>query len=787
MSEIKSKEGDFFHIKDLLVLFMQHWYWFAASIVVCVLAALVYIAITPPTFTRSATMLIKNDSKNNSGTSGGAEALSEFGLLKSNTDVKTEVHVFKSPQLMEDVVRRLKLNDNYRVKFRNIRFVDLYDSTPILVRTDSLLRNAELEFSIRLLPSGEVALTDININGERSEEEVTGKLSEAIKLSQGVVTIQPTALYSDRQVGKDIYFAKNAVRDVAEACSEHLSVNVSEDDAPIIQLSYVDINPQRAEDLLNALISIYNENWIKDKNQITASTSEFINERLKVIEAELGHVDENISDFKSRNLLPDLNAVSGMYLTQSSNNTSQLTILQNQLSMARYIRSYMNDATGKNRLLPANTGIDNAGIEGQIEKYNGLLLQKNNLAANSSEQNPVVVDLNRNLVFLKDAIMSSIDDYISTLNIQLGNVRREEKLTNQKIASNPNQAKYLLNVERQQKVKEELYLFLLQKREENELAQTFTAHNTKIINPPGGDVDPTAPRKKVVLVASFVIGLLLPGVILFLKESFNTLIREKKDLEVLNLPFLGEIPNVGKKAKGKESEAQRVVAVVEDKNRNVVNEAFRNIRTNIDFMRPRGGIGTVIMVTSLTPGSGKTFTSLNTALSMAIKGARTIVLDVDLRKASLSTVVNSPSKGITNYLNGSVENWQEVVCKGEVHPHLDLMPVGKIPPNPSELLIGTRFADLIEQLKQQYDYVFLDCPPALIVTDTSIIGPVCDLTMFVVRVGLVDKRSLPEIEQIHSGGQIRNMSLILNGLDFTKGKYGYHRYGYQRYGYGNEE
>lgn len=787
MSEIKSKEGDFFHIKDLLVLFMQHWYWFAASIVVCVLAALVYIAITPPTFTRSATMLIKNDSKNNSGTSGGAEALSEFGLLKSNTDVKTEVHVFKSPQLMEDVVRRLKLNDNYRVKFRNIRFVDLYDSTPILVRTDSLLRNAELEFSIRLLPSGEVALTDININGERSEEEVTGKLSEAIKLSQGVVTIQPTALYSDRQVGKDIYFAKNAIRDVAEACSEHLSVNVSEDDAPIIQLSYVDINPQRAEDLLNALISIYNENWIKDKNQITASTSEFINERLKVIEAELGHVDENISDFKSRNLLPDLNAVSGMYLTQSSNNTSQLTILQNQLSMARYIRSYMNDATGKNRLLPANTGIDNAGIEGQIEKYNGLLLQKNNLAANSSEQNPVVVDLNRNLVFLKDAIMSSIDDYISTLNIQLGNVRREEKLTNQKIASNPNQAKYLLNVERQQKVKEELYLFLLQKREENELAQTFTAHNTKIINPPGGDVDPTAPRKKVVLVASFVIGLLLPGVILFLKESFNTLIREKKDLEVLNLPFLGEIPNVGKKTKGKESEAQRVVAVVEDKNRNVVNEAFRNIRTNIDFMRPRGGIGTVIMVTSLTPGSGKTFTSLNTALSMAIKGARTIVLDVDLRKASLSTVVNSPSKGITNYLNGSVENWQEVVCKGEVHPHLDLMPVGKIPPNPSELLIGTRFADLIEQLKQQYDYVFLDCPPALIVTDTSIIGPVCDLTMFVVRVGLVDKRSLPEIEQIHSGGQIRNMSLILNGLDFTKGKYGYHRYGYQRYGYGNEE
>lgn len=780
MSKLKKTSDTPVHIKDLLYLFLLRWYWFVISVLVCVSVVIVYIAVTPPTYTRHATVLIKGSTKSGSVSSGKNDALNELGLFMSNVDVKTEAHVFKSPQLMEIVVGRLKLEKDYRTKFKKIRYVDLYDSTPVIIENDSLLNTAVMSFTVKFLPSRKLLLSDIIVDGVPVEGEVRGKLSEPIALGHGTITVIPTVFY--RETDSDIYFTKHPVKVVANQCKNLLNVSVSDDETPIIQLSYVDVNPQRAEDILNMLISVYNENLIKDKNQMTASTSEFINDRLKVIESELGSIDNDISDYKSKNLLPDLNAVSGMYLTQSSNNSSRLLILQNQLSMAYYIQSYMNDATRKNRLLPANTGIDNGGIEGQIDQYNTILLQKNNLVANSTEKNPVVVDMNQTLGFLREAILNSVHDYISKLNIQLNNVRKEEKITNQKIASNPNQAKHLLIVERQQKVKEELYLFLLQKREENELAQIFTAHNTKIVNSPGGSADPTAPRKKNLLLGALCIGLLVPGIILFFRESLNTLIRDQKDLESLDLPFLGEIPNISKSKKYRETNEQKVAVVVEDKNRNVINEAFRNISTTIDFMRLRTDFGTVIMVTSLNPGNGKTFTSINTALSMAIKGERVIVLDADLRKVSLSSLLRSPQKGITDYLAGNVDSWSDLICKGEVHPKLDVLPVGKLPPNPSELLMSERFIKLINQLKQEYNYVFLDCPPAMVVTDTSIVGPMCDLTMFVIRAGAVDKRALPNIEQIYLKGQIKNMAIVLNGIDLDS--FHYRKYGYGRYEYG---
>lgn len=792
MSDIKKQGEDFIDIQELFWLFLRRWRWFAVSIVICLAIAFTYTVITPPTYTRSASILIKDDD-NKGASASGMESFADMGLFKQNTDAQSEVYILKSPQLMEKVIERLKINYNYRIKFKGVRFVDLYDITPVVVKLDSINESRELSFDITLLPSKKISLSNFILDKEPLYFSVDGHMSEILTTPCGNIAVYPTAGYVPAYIDETILFSKQPIKTLAKDYSKTLMVSIPEKDVPVISLSFIDSSIQRAEDVLATVISVYNENWVKDKNQITSSTSQFITERLSVIEDELGNVDDNISTFKSDNLIPDVTAVSQLYLTQSGTNTTQLTALQNQLSMARYIRAYMNhEGTDKNQLIPANTGIDNSAIENQIDKFNTILLQKNNLIANSSEQNPVVADMVKSLSSMREMILRSIDDYVSTLNIQINNSKQQQNSTNRKIASSPNQAKYLLSVERQQKVKEALYLFLLQKREENELSQTFTAYNTKVINLPDGDENPTAPRRGILLLAALVIGILLPAITLFVKESFNTIVREKKDIDSLNIPFVGEIPRLDKPKKrrlfGKKvEEPAEVMVVVEPQNRNIINEAFRSIRTNIDFMCPKIDKGVVIMTTSLNPGSGKTFTSINNALSMVMKGARTIIIDVDLRRASLSTVVDSPKNGISNYLNGSINNIDDLIIKGALNSSLDFLPVGKIPPNPSELLLGERFSSLIETLKEEYDYIFLDCPPITLVTDTSIMAHIADLTIFVVRAGLLDKRALPDIDQAYKSGHLKNMALILNGIDLSSAKYGYRRYGYYRYGYGEND
>lgn len=798
MASVNNQDNVFISVKDLWNIVLHNWYWFAISVVVAMSIAVTYIVITPPIYTRTASIMIKGDGSSGQGSKMGADPLIELGLINPNTDIKSEIYVLKSPSLMESVVRRLKLDYNYSVKYKSVRHVDLYNDTPVLVELDSALTDKAISFNIELLPSNQVKLSNFALNGTQSEATITGSISDTLQTPYGKVVLKPTAIYGHGFDGKTINFSKRNPTSVANAYSTALTITYNEKDVPILWLSLADGNRQRAEDILNTLISVYNENWIKDRNRITGSTSSFIGERLAIIENELGGVDQDISTYKSENLLPNVEAVGGIYLAQSTENANKHIELQNQLSMARYIRTYMNDATSKNQLIPANTGIESANIEGQIEKYNTLLLQKNNLLSNSSEQNPVIADMIKNLSAMKELILRSIDDYISVLTIRIDNIVREEKSTNKKLASNPNQAKHLLSIERQQKVKEALYLFLLQKREENALTQTFSAYNTKVINAPSGSMAPTAPRKNSILLAALVVGLLLPALILIVKESLDTLVRSRSDLDGLSVPFVGEVPMLKRikrrfwqRKANQETGTEKVKVVVAAQNRDVINEAFRNLRNNIDFMRPQADGGSVIMTTSLFTGSGKTFISSNIALSMALKGARTVIVDVDLRKATISRLVNSPKIGLSDYLAGKVEAIEQVIVKSELNPNLDVLPAGKIPPNPSELILNDRFAALIADLRTKYDYIFLDCPPVEIVSETAIIGGVCDMTLFVIRIGIFDKRMLPAIEDIYKRGQFKNMGLILNDVDYSAsrygyGKYGYGKYGYGKYGYGND-
>lgn len=799
MAVPQKQTDDFLRIQDLLALCVGKWPWFIISLVITLGIATVYLLRTPPVYTRSASLLIKEDSKGQSASADLASTFSDMGLFQASTNVNNELISLQSPAVMLDVVKRLHLEMDYLTDGHFHKTVLYGQTLPVSLILCDLQDNETAGMTLYLQAGKKLELDDFILNGEilRNVPAVSGTLGDTLQTPVGKVLVEPSPYYRE-DYEYPVYITRNTLHGATAGYSSRLTVSLNGEKSTVINLSFQDVNTQRAEDVLNTLISVYNENWVRDKNQIAVSTSMFINERLGVIEGELGNVDEDISSYKSEHLLPDVQAAASMYMTQSSETNAQILALNTQLSMARYIRNYLTGSSSRNQLLPVNSGIESSNIESQITEYNTLQLQRNNLVSNSSEQNPLVMDLDQSLTALRSAIVTSIDNLMVTLNTRLRSLRQSEERTTARLAENPSQGKYLLSVERQQKVKEALYLFLLQKREENELSQAFTAYNTRVITPPSGSFLPTAPVRKNILLVAFALGILIPVVIIFLKENLNTKVRGRKDLENLSVPFVGEIPLNGRKPSllkrlqarfgHKQKSAAPEQIVVKEKNRNMINEAFRVVRTNLEFMAGSEGGTKVIMVTSFNPGSGKTFLTVNLAASLAIKGKKVIALDLDMRRASLSSYVSSPHTGLSNYLAGQPMELRQQIVHPENCPKLDVLPVGTLPPNPTELLFSERLSALITQLKEDYDYVFIDCPPVEIVADAAIIGKLADMTLFVARAGLLERSMLPEIDKLYEENKYKNLAIVLNGTETAYGKYGYHRYGYRygyNYGYGN--
>lgn len=771
---------DFLRIQDLFILCLAKWYWFVISLAILLGAATIYLLKTPPVYTRSASLLIKEDGKSGSGNEA-AGVLGDIDIFRTSTNINNEMLSMQSPAVMYEVVRRLHLDVNYTTDGRFYDPVIYGSDNPYEVSFFDLGDAESASFTLRPDKDGQVKLTDFTRNGEEADGDAVTALNDTVQTPVGrlLVNARPGSTAAQQTV----FVSRISMQDATADYSSRLSVALNDEKSTVVNLTLQDVCTQRAEDVLNTLISVYNENWVKDKNQIAVSTSMFINERLGVIERELGNVDEDISSYKSENLLPDVQAAASMYMAESSETNAKIQTLNTQLSMTRYVRSYLTGASSRNQLLPANSGIENSGIEKQIAEYNTLQLRRNDLVANSSETNPLVVDMDHSLHALRDAIIRTLDNYVTTLNTQLRALQQSARQTTARIAANPSQGKYLLSVERQQKVKESLYLFLLQKREENELSQAFTAYNTRVIMPPSGSMAPTAPAKKNILLIAFVIGLIIPVAVIFLRESMNTRIRGRKDLEALTLPFVGEIPQAATKKKGtsdKKSTENNPI-VVHEGSRDIINEAFRVLRTNLEFMTDKEQHSNVIVVTSFNPGSGKSFLAMNIAVSLAIKQKKVLVIDGDMRHGSTSAYVGSPQTGLSNYLSGHVNNLKDIIVTDARHANLQILPVGTIPPNPTELLFSDRLKQLIDTVRSQYDYIFIDCPPIEMVADTQIIEQLADRTLFVVRTGLLERSMLPELQRIYDEKKYKNMALILNGTVGSGGHYGY-RYGY-RYGY----
>lgn len=773
---------DFIRIQDLWSMFVPKWYWFAISLFITLTIAVLYLLSTPPIYTRTAAILVKDNSKSSSSTSAMND-FSDLGIFKSNTNINNELLTLKSPTLMTEVVNRLGLNETFTIR-KGLKNVDLYKVSPVTITFCDKIE-VPLSFTIKFSSKEAFAISELEISGEDIGETLSAQMGDSIQTSAGIMIVSPTQEFTDAFIGTSIRYVRGSVRAAVDTYSNALVAELGNEDATIINLSINDTSIRKAEDILNTLIEVYNENWIRDKNQIAVSTSQFISDRLGVIESELGHVDENISSYKSEHLLPDVQAASSLYMAQSAENNKELSTLNNQLSTAQYIRRELNTKQ-LDQTLPANSGIVSANIETQISEYNNLVLDRNRLIANSSEKNPLVKNMASSLQSMQRTIIQSVDNLIVSLNTQIRSLRRQEEATTNRLASNPNQAKYLLSVERQQKVKEELYLYLLQKREENELSQAFTAYNTRLITAPRGSMFPTAPRKMNILLVAFAVGLLVPAVGIFMKENMNTKVRGRKDLENLSIPFIGEIPQYsGTKKKWWEFKHRKrqdmKTIVVNEGNRNIINEAFRVLRSNMDFMASKDNNQHVFVLTSFNPGSGKSFLAINIAISFAIKKKKILVIDGDLRHRTVSSYVDSPNKGLSDYLNNQIEDWKEIIVSYKGYTNLHILPIGTIPPNPTELLEDSKLSMLIEALRPEYDYIFIECPPVDIVADAQIIEKWADRTIFVVRSGLLDRSMLSELENMYTGKRFKNLSMILNGTESTGGRYGY-RYGYH-YGY----
>lgn len=769
------------NFQELFKLIIHNWYWFVLSIIISLLIAALYLLSTNPIYTRSASVMLKVE--DSSGSSSLISDLTDFGGFGASTNVNNEILALKSPILMRKVVEKLRLDERYLIK-SGLRERDLYRESPIIIAFQTQEAKS-CSFSVKLETQKRVVVSNFKVGREQIKKEVRGQLGESLKTPAGNIVISASALYDDHYIGKTINYSKSSVRDVAKSYSTRLKTDLGIEKGTIIELKLSDVSPSRAADVLSGLIDAYNDTWVEDKNQASERTSELITERLGALESELGMVDSDISAIKSVNMIPDLSEASSLAMRESAENQKRIMDLNNKIISAQYIRDILNSNT-LSQTLPVNSGIENASIEHQIGEYNNIVIERNKLVSSSSENNPLVKDLTNSLIAMQSSIKQAINIYMSTLNTQLASMQRRESITGARISSSPTKAKDLLSHERQQKVKESLYLYLLQKREENELSKAYTSRNTKLINDPDGADSPTSPVRSRILIMAVLLGFLVPASILYFKETTYTKIRSRKDLENLSIPFVGEIPKASGSKKLKlgmissKDNAEDFTILVKDQGKDIVNEAFRVIRTNLQFMIGRSN-NKVIMMSSFNPGSGKTFISMNLATSFALNNKKVLVIDLDLRKGSLSKYVDAPRLGVSSYLSGQTDNWHNLVISSKEVSNLSVLPLGVIPPNPTELLLNGTMEKLFDEARQEYDFVFVDCPPVEIVADTSIVGNWVDMTVFIIRAELLEREMLGVLDEYYREQKYKNMCVILNGTKLLNG-YGY-GYGYG-YSYG---
>ena len=761
------------NIQELLFRYLIHWPWFVASVLFCVVCAFAYLKIATPVYNVSATVLIKDEKKG-----GGASVASELekmglaGMVTSTNGVDNEIEVLKSKSLAQEVVNQLNLYVTYRDE-DEFPPKELYRTSPVLVsltpqEADKL--PAPMTVQMHLQPQGTV---DVEVAvGTKKYQKHLDKLPAVFPTDEGTIAFfaNPDSAMAKKDYERHVTATILSPMDVAKGYAASLSIAPTSKTTSVVVVALNNSNVQRGKDYINKLLEVYNINTNNDKNEVAQNTAEFIDERIAIISKELGSTEQDLENFKRTAKITDLSSEAQIALQGNAEYEKKRVENQIQINLVLDLKKYLLGEEYK--ILPSNIGLQDVSASGAIERYNEMVAERNRLIINSTDSNPAIVNLTTSIQAMRTNVQATLDATLKGLQIAKADLDREATRYSRRISDAPTQERQFVSIARQQEIKSGLYLMLLQKREENAIMLAATANNAKIIDAAtaGGAV---APRKMMILMGALMVGLGLPIGIIYLLSLLQVKIEGRADVEKLTtLPVIGDIP-VADDIKGS-------IAVFENQN-NLMSETFRGIRTNLQFLLEEGQ--KVVMVTSTVSGEGKSFVSVNTAISLSLLGKKVVIVGLDIRKPGLNKVFNLSTKeqGITQFLTDPKRNIMDLVQPSDVNPNLFILPGGAVPPNPTELLARKGLETAIEQLKQHFDYVIMDTAPIGMVTDTQLIARVADLTMYVCRADYTRKSEFSLVNELAAANKLPRINIAINGLDLNKKKYGYY-YGYGKYG-----
>ena len=769
--EEKEEKTDF---KAVLFKYTIHWPWFVACILLCMAGAWLYLRYTPPVYNISASVIIKDNDKNSKASSGMAD-LEDLGFYSSINNFDNEVEILQSRTLIKRVVEELDLYISYAAK-SSFHDIELYKSSPVKVwitPEEAQKLPAPAYINLTLQPSNKLNVK-ITI-GEQEYSKQFDKLPALLTTPSGTFSFTP----ADSTIAKSeqkIMATVSSPRSVAGSYRGALSIEPTSKSTTIAQISVKSTHTQRGMDFINKLVEIYNRDANDDKNEVATKTAEFIDERINIINGELGTTEQELETFKRDAGLTDLKSDTQLALSENSEYEKKRAENSTQLRLVQFLASYANNPDHAYEVLPVNVGLTDTGLTELINRYNEMLLERKRLLRSSQENNPVVVNLDASIRAMRSNVLTTINSVQRGLAITQADLERQAGKYAGRITNAPGQERQLVSISRQQEIKAGLYLMLLQKREENAITLASTANNARIVDEALADAIPVSPKGKMIYLVALILGVALPVAVIYIIELFKYKIEGRADVEkITSLPIVGDVPF-------SENKSSEGAIVVHENQNDLMAETFRNVRTNVLYMMKSNE--KVILVTSTTTGEGKTFIASNLAVSLALLGKKIVIVGLDIRKPSLNKAFNLSHReqGISQFLaNPEHTDLMSLVQVSRINANLSILPGGPIPPNPTELVARESLPQAIDILKKHFDYIILDTAPIGMVTDTLLISRVANASIYVCRADYTHKADYTLINELGEQKKLPNLCTIINGLDMKKKKYGYY-YGYGKYG-----
>lgn len=774
------------NIRDLIFKFVVYWPWFVISAIVLVVCAYIYLRFQEPVYNITSTILVKEQDQRTKmmGTAGGAmSALQDMGGFTMSSSFDNELEILKSRTLVKKVVSELGLYINTYRKGSFGYNATLYKNSPVnvyLTPQEAEKLKSPIRVDMRYTEEGllEAKATYFELEEEKTVTQKFAKLPAVLPTPVGVLSFTPADSAITVKGEVNLISIITTPKVAANSYSASLSISPSSKTTTIAKVALKNTNRQRGADFINALVRQYNEDANNEKNEVARKTAEFIEDRISIINAELGSTESELAAFKQRSGLTDIASDAQLAKEQSTRYDQERIQNATQISLVRFLQSYINNPANRNEVIPANVGLQDANLSSVIDQYNTMIIERKRLLNTSSESNPAVINLNSGIEAMRNSVQTSVQSVLKGLEIKKSDIDRQAKRYETRISDAPAQEKEFMTISRQQEIKASLYIMLLQKREENAITLAATANNGRIIEAPEGSIAPVMPKKPKMMLAALIIGLMIPAAIIYIRELLKFKIETPEDVErITDVSIVAEIPMSNDMSEGG--------IVIRENHNNVMEEMFRGLRTNLLFMvEPKDK---VIMVSSSMSGEGKSFIAGNIAVSMAFLGKKVLIAGLDIRKPGLNKIfkLTRRAEGITNYLsNPSEVNLFNLIQHSDISPNLDILPGGPVPPNPTELVARETLDKAIAMLRERYDYIILDTAPIGMITDSAIISRVADICLYVCRADYTPKTSFQFINTLNSEKKIPKIATVINGIDMSMRKHSYY-YGYgKKYGYG---